>query len=158
MTEPACCYICLEADAEVLAGVCACRDRAVHAACLARWVAQSQSGACPVCRAAYVGVCVSPRAAPPAAAAPGAVPAGTERVHAAVCLLLVGMGLGFGTMLVYHGMRALDVGCTECLAIVVVLGVAYLAIFAAACECVRRPATAAIQPVVASTVDPAWPL
>lgn len=146
-----CCYICLEADAAVLADVCACRDRAVHAACLARWVKQSRSSACPVCRAEYVGV-VAP-AAPPEGA-----PAASERAYAAVCLLLACLGLGLGSVLVYHGMRALDVGCTECLAIVVVLGVAYLAIFASACECVRRPAPAAIQPVVAATLGPAWPL
>jgi hypothetical protein len=49
------CYICLEADAAAVAGLCACRDRAAHAACLARWVEASGRAECPACRKGFAG-------------------------------------------------------------------------------------------------------
>jgi hypothetical protein len=42
-------------DAPALRGLCDCRDRAVHAACLGRWVETSMSSECPVCRRAFRG-------------------------------------------------------------------------------------------------------
>ena len=49
------CYICLEVDPPPLVGVCSCRDRAVHAECLSRWVETSQESTCPVCLEEYRG-------------------------------------------------------------------------------------------------------
>lgn len=49
------CYICLEVDPPPLVGLCACRDRAVHAECLSCWVERSQESTCPVCLEEYRG-------------------------------------------------------------------------------------------------------
>jgi len=53
-----CCFVCCgdASDAPLLTGVCGCRDRAVHAACLARTRAACATHArgCPVCTSAYL--------------------------------------------------------------------------------------------------------
>ena len=56
------CYICLadeeDATAELFSGLCACTDRAVHAACLVRWIEQSGKTCCGVCKEELRGVSV----------------------------------------------------------------------------------------------------
>jgi E3 ubiquitin-protein ligase DOA10 len=55
------CYVCLageedaDAPSELLAGLCACRDRAVHLACLVRWIEVSGRMHCAACGEALLG-------------------------------------------------------------------------------------------------------
>ena len=150
--DAACCYICLEADANVLLNVCRCRDRAVHTSCLAQWVKESRSRKCPVCLSEYVPAAV------PSPPADDPVPPASERARAVVWVLFACACLGFGAVLFHHGARALRVGCIECIAVVIALTVVYVGLAAATCDCLLHQPAIAVHPMVASTVDPAWPL
>lgn len=59
------CYICMadeeDATAELLTDLCACTDRAVHAACLVRWIEQSGHTRCGACKQELNGVSVIKR-------------------------------------------------------------------------------------------------
>ena len=59
------CYICMadeeegSAAGELLSEVCACTDRAVHAACLVRWIERSGETCCGVCKEELRGLSVT---------------------------------------------------------------------------------------------------
>ena len=48
--EPACCFICLENDGEMLVNVCACRWSRAHAKCLEKWMESRPDSNCSVCK------------------------------------------------------------------------------------------------------------
>ena len=51
------CYICLEEDAQdMLHDVCACKDTAVHTACLVKWVKHSKNPNCTICNQPIKGI------------------------------------------------------------------------------------------------------
>lgn len=53
------CYICLDEDGELLRDMCSCTDRAVHVACLVRWIEQSGKSRCAACNDELRGVSVT---------------------------------------------------------------------------------------------------
>lgn len=67
------CYICMadaeDATADLLSDLCACTDRAVHAACLVRWIEQSGRARCGACDRELRGVTVTRRVTAKARAA-----------------------------------------------------------------------------------------
>lgn len=124
------CYICMEADPPPLTGVCACRGRAVHAECLARWAEVSETTTCAVCQAGYTGD------------AGAALRATLDTARHARVLLEVGVlffmvcALAALAILVdCHEVATESAAeeCAECVAIVEVLGVSYLGAFAVSC-------------------------
>jgi hypothetical protein len=128
MGEP--CYICMEADPPPLTGVCACRGRAVHAECLARWVEVSETTTCAVCQAGYTGdVGAALRAT-----------LNTAR-HARLLLeagVLFFMACALAALAILVDCREVATEsaseeCAECVAVVEVLGMGYLVTFGASC-------------------------
>jgi hypothetical protein len=47
------CFVCLDADEQLLRDVCACKSLAVHAPCLQRWIGTSGASQCAICGDSY---------------------------------------------------------------------------------------------------------
>lgn len=128
MDEP--CYICMEAEPPPLTGVCACRGRAVHATCLARWAEVSETTTCSVCQEGYTGNLGAKLHATMYAAKHARMLLEAGALFFMVCAL--------GALAILVDCRSVETDaasaeCAECVAAVEVLGVGYLFTFGVSC-------------------------
>lgn len=58
MAIPMECYICLESgdNLNLLTNICACKNTYVHTACLTRWIDETKSTDCSICKDPFKGV------------------------------------------------------------------------------------------------------
>lgn len=119
------CYVCFEAGEDLLEGVCACKELAVHTHCLLKWIEETQRPDCSVCLTRYEGVVLVP-------AKPRRT--GLQTGCAAVCVTAAFAGLGMLT----HRYVTRSPGCAPCYVTAGLLLGFQLVVYAIVLVCVLR--------------------